>query len=381
MTSRRFVVYTLMILLLAAAPVWAVTSEIPDLPRISGAVKIDGSLDDLAWRKALKIDVNIETNPGENVPAKVKTVAYLMEDGVNLYIAFDARDPNPKAIRAFLRDRDSAYNDDFVGVVIDSYNDERRAFEFFSNPLGAQMDLTNDDVNHREDDSWNAIWDSAGKITESGYIVEMEIPLNQLRFPAADGKQTWGIDVLRMYPRDSRTRIGATPLDREINCYLCQVGKIQGFENVEPGRDLEIVPTVTASKNDTLDDPLVDSLQSGDMEAEAGLSIRWGITPDMTANLAINPDFSQIEADVAQLDVNNQFALFFPETRPFFLEGSDYFSTPIQAVFTRTVADPALGAKLTGKRGNNTYGAFATEDEITNLTTAGVSVKHPQLAR
>jgi len=341
------------------------------LPRISGAVKIDGSLDDLAWRKALKIDVNIETNPGENVPAKVKTVAYLMEDGVNLYIAFDARDPNPKAIRAFLRDRDSAYNDDFVGVVIDSYNDERRAFEFFSNPLGAQMDLTNDDVNHREDDSWNAIWDSAGKITESGYIVEMEIPLNQLRFPAADGKQTWGIDVLRMYPRDSRTRIGATPLDREINCYLCQVGKIQGFENVEPGRDLEIVPTVTASKNDTLDDPLVDSLQSGDMEAEAGLSIRWGITPDMTANLAINPDFSQIEADVAQLDVNNQFALFFPETRPFFLEGSDYFSTPIQAVFTRTVADPALGAKLTGKRGNNTYGAFATEDEITNLIFPG----------
>jgi len=371
MTSRRFVVFALMIMLLAAAPVWAVTNEIPDLPRISGAVKIDGNLDDLAWREALKIDVNIETNPGENVPAKVKTVAYLMEDGVNLYIAFDARDPNPKAIRAFLRDRDSAYNDDFVGVVIDSFNDERRAFEFFSNPLGAQMDLTNDDVNHREDDSWNAIWDSAGKITESGYIVEMEIPLNQLRFPAADGKQTWGIDVLRMYPRDSRTRIGATPLDREINCYLCQVGKIRGFENVEPGRDLEIVPTVTASKNDTLDDPLVDTLQSGDMEAEAGLSIRWGITPDMTANLAINPDFSQIEADVAQLDVNNQFALFFPETRPFFLEGSDYFNTPIQAVFTRTVADPALGAKLTGKRGKNTYGVFATEDEITNLIFPG----------
>jgi len=371
MLLRRFVVSTLMILLLAAAPVWAVTNEIPDLPRISGAVKIDGSLDDLAWRKALQIDVNIETNPGENVPAKVKTVAYLMEDGVNLYIAFDARDPNPKAIRAFLRDRDSAYNDDFVGVVIDSYNDERRAFEFFSNPLGAQMDLTNDDVNHREDDSWNAIWDSAGRITEAGYIVEMEIPLNQLRFPAVDGKQIWGIDVLRMYPRDSRTRIGATPLDREVNCYLCQVGKIQGFENVEPGRDLEIVPTITASKNDTLNDPLLDSLQSGDMEAEAGLSIRWGITPDMTANLAINPDFSQIEADVAQLDVNNQFALFFPETRPFFLEGSDYFSTPIQAVFTRTVADPALGAKLTGKRGNNTFGAYATEDEITNLIFPG----------
>ena len=371
MPLRRVVVFTLMVLMIAAAPVWAITRDIPDLPRVSGTVNIDGNLDELAWLKALQIEVNIETNPGENIPAKVKTVAYLMEDGVNLYIAFDARDPDPKAIRAFLRDRDSAYNDDFVGVVIDSYNDERRAFEFFSNPLGAQMDLTNDDVNKREDDSWNAIWDSAGTITEAGYIVEMEIPLNQLRFPAADGKQTWGIDVLRMYPRDSRMRIGATPLNREINCYLCQVGKIQGFENVEPGRDLEIVPTITASKNDTLDDPMVDSLESGDADAEAGLSVRWGITPDMTANLAINPDFSQIEADVAQLDVNNQFALFFPETRPFFLEGSDYFSTPIQAVFTRTVADPALGAKLTGKRGNNTFGAFATEDEITNLIFPG----------
>jgi len=109
----------------------------------------------------------------------------------------------------------------------------------------------------------------------------------------------------------------------------------------------------------------------GDFEGEAGLSVRWGISPDLTANLAINPDFSQVEADVAQLDVNNQFALFFPEKRPFFLEGSDYFSTPIQAVFTRTVADPIVGAKLTGKRGNNTFGIYAAEDDITNLLFPG----------
>jgi hypothetical protein len=294
-----------------------------------------------------------------------------MENGTNLYIAFDARDPDPSKIRAFLRDRDSAYNDDFVGVVIDSYNDERRAFEFFSNPLGSQMDLTNDDVNKQEDDSWNAIWDSAGRITSEGYIVEMEIPLSQLRFQKMAGKQTWGIDVLRMYPRDNRTRIANNPLDRQVNCYLCQFAKIQGLENVDPGRDIEIVPTVTASKTDLRDDPVVDPLVGGDIESEAGLSVRWGITPDLTANLAINPDFSQVEADVAQLDVNNQFALFFPEARPFFLEGSDYFQTPIQAVFTRTVADPSVGAKLTGKRGNNTYGIYATEDEVTNLIFPG----------
>ena len=371
MPSRRFIVFAVFLLMLAAAPVWSNTANIPDLPRVDGPVNIDGHLDEMEWRQALQIQVNTETNPGENIQAEVETVAYLMENGSSLFIAFDARDPDPGAIRAFLRDRDSAYNDDFVGVVIDSYNDERRAFEFFSNPLGAQMDLTNDDINRREDDSWNAIWDSAGRITDTGYIVEMEIPLNQLRFQKMEGKQVWGLDVVRMYPRDSRTRIGSNPLDREVNCYLCQFSKIQGLENAEPGRDLEIVPTLTSSRTDLRDDPVVDPMVQGDVETEAGLSVRWGITPDLTANLAINPDFSQVEADVAQLDVNNRFALFFPETRPFFLEGSDYFRTPIQAVFTRTVADPALGAKLTGKRNNNTFGVYAAEDEVTNLLFPG----------
>lgn len=373
MVLRRLIVFTVILMLLVAVPVWAVTNGISDLPRVSKPVAIDGSLEDDAWRHALQIELDMETNPGENVPAKVKTVAYLMEDGLNLYIAFDARDPDPSQIRAYLRDRDSAYNDDFVGVVIDSYNDERRAFEFFSNPLGSQMDLTNDDVNRQEDDSWDAIWDAAGKITDAGYVVEMEIPLNQLRFQRIDGKQTWGIDVIRMYPRDSRYRLGSSELDRQINCYLCQFQKYQGLENVDPGRDLEIVPTITAQRLDSRDDPVKDPIVNGGIEGEAGVSIRWGITPDLTANLAINPDFSQVEADVAQLEVNNQFALFFPEKRPFFLEGSDYFRTPIQAVFTRTVADPSVGAKITGKRGSNTFGFYAAEDDVTNLTFPGAT--------
>jgi len=358
-------------MMLVAAPVRANTTGIQDLPRVDASVSIDGVLDDDAWHHALQIDIDTETRPGENTPAKVKTVAYLLEDGENLYIAFDARDPDPSKIRAYLRDRDSAYNDDFVGIIIDSYNDKRRAFQFFANPLGSQMDMTNDDINQREDDSWNAIWDSAGKITDSGYIVEMEIPLSQLRFQEMDGKQTWGLDVVRFYPRENRYRLSNNPLDRQRNCYLCQFSEVQGFDDLDPARDLEIVPTITASRTDLRDDPAVDPMVNGDVESEAGLSIRWGITQDVTANLAINPDFSQVEADVAQLDVNNQFALFFPETRPFFLEGSDYFRTPVRAVFTRTVADPDLGGKITGKRGNNTFGFFVAEDEITNLILPG----------
>ena len=367
---RSFVLYSLLSTLVAM-PALANTNDIPNLPRVVHPVSVDGKLDDDAWRHALQIDVNIETRPGENVPAKVKTIAYLLEDGQSLFVAFDARDPDPSQIRAYYRDRDSAFNDDFVGVVIDSYNDDRRAFEFFANAYGSQMDMTQDDINQREDDSWDAIWDSAGQINGQGYVVEMRIPLNQLRFPAKEGKQTWGLDVVRFRPRESRVRIGNNPIDRERNCYLCQIQEVQGFENLEPSRDVEIVPTITSSRTDLTDDPVTDPMVNGDVETEAGLSIRWGITPDLTANLAINPDFSQVEADVAQLDVNNQFALFFPEKRPFFLEGSDYFRTPVRAVYTRTVADPDLGVKLTGKRGDHTFGFYAAEDAVTNLIFPG----------
>ncbi len=367
--------YELKLLLMLFAAGWPLptAAAIPLLPSTSAEIVVDGVMDEAAWADAVAIPVDVETRPGENTEAPVKTVAYLVENGQSLYVAFDARDPEPHKIRAFLRDRDSAWNDDFVGIVIDTYGDERRAFEFFVNPLGVQMDLTNDDVNKNEDDSWDAIWDSAGTIGADGYIVEIEIPLNQLRFPLVDDKQTWGIDLLRFYPRDHRYRLSNNPQDRSLNCYLCQLQKLEGLEGVKPGRDVEIVPTLTASQASSTADPGNDPLQSGDTDADLGVSIRWGITPDLTANLAINPDFSQVEADAAQLDANNQFALFFPEKRPFFLEGADYFSTPVQAVFTRTVADPSVGAKLTGKRGSNTFGVFVAQDEKTNLIFPGAT--------
>ncbi|MEJ2298627.1 MAG: DUF5916 domain-containing protein [Woeseiaceae bacterium] len=357
---------SILTLLLASTSPTAHASP-PLLPSTASEIVIDGIMDDDAWAHAVAIHIDVQTRPGENIPAQVETVAYLIEDGESLYVAFDAKDPEPDKIRAYLRDRDSAWNDDFVGIVIDTYGDERRAFEFFVNPLGVQMDLTNDDVFKREDDSWDAIWDSAGIIGNEGYIVEIEIPLNQLRFPQVDGKQTWGIDLLRFYPRDHRYRLSNNPQDRNLNCYLCQLEKVQGLEGVKPSRDLEIVPTLTASQVSATDEPGIEPLQSGSTDAEVGVNVRWGISPDLTTNLAINPDFSQVEADVAQLDANNQFALFYPEKRPFFLEGADYFSTPVRAVFTRSVADPSIGAKLTGKRGNNTFGAFIAQDDRTDL--------------
>jgi hypothetical protein len=340
------------------------------VPHRMAEVAIDGRLDDELWQHALLIQLDVEVNPRENEAAAVQTFVYIIEDGAQLYVAFDARDPEPEKIRAYLRDRDTAYNDDFVGIVLDTFNDERRGFEFFANALGVQMDLTVDDVNGGEDDSWDAIWRSAGVVTSTGYTVEMAIPFSQLRFEQTASDQTWGVDALRVHPRENRELITATPRERGRNCYLCQIAKVDGFANVEPGRGLEIVPSLTASRTDRRD-AAAGGLVDGATDSELGLNVRWSITSDLVANLALNPDFSQVEADVAQLDVNNQFALFFPETRPFFLEGANFFATPIEAVFTRTVADPDVGLKLTGTSGANSFGVFAAEDAITNLLFPG----------
>jgi len=341
------------------------------IPHSMAAVQVDGVLDDAIWKDALALPLTIETYPRENQTPEVETTAYLVENGDQLLIAFDARDPDPESIRAYLRDRDSAFNDDFVGVVLDTFNDQRRAFEFFVNPFGVQMDLIQDDVSRNESSSWNAIWDSAGELTDRGFTVEISIPFSQLRFPRLAGEQTWGIDVLRFRPRAQRARISNNAQDRNRNCYLCQFSKFTGFSNAEPGKALEVVPTLTAARTDSRP-TTIGPLEHGDFETEAGLGVRWGITPDLTLDLALNPDFSQVEADFAQLEENSTFALFYPETRPFFLEGEDYYASPLQAVFTRTVADPDVGTKFTGRLGSkNTVGVFATNDTVTNLLFPG----------
>ncbi|MEL7537693.1 MAG: DUF5916 domain-containing protein [Pseudomonadota bacterium] len=338
----------------------------PEIPRLTGEPTLDGRIDEEFWASATKRTLTYETRPAENAPPPVETEVYLAENGTTLFAAFRAHDPNPDRIRAFLRDRDSAYGDDFVGIVVDTFNDERFAFEFFVNPLGVQMDLTQDDVNGNEDDSWDAIWDSAGSIGEQGYEVEVAIPLQQLRFPQSDTQQVWGIDLLRFYPRSVRHRISNVPLDRARDCYLCQLQKFRGFGCASPGRNLVITPQVTTTQTDLRDD-VTEPLISGDAEVEPGIDVRWGVTPQITLSATVNPDFSQVEADTAQLAVNQQFELFFPEQRPFFLEGADYFQTPIDAVFTRTVADPDVGAKLVGKAGRNLFGVFAAQDAKTNF--------------
>ncbi|WP_346837779.1 DUF5916 domain-containing protein [Microbulbifer sp. SAOS-129_SWC] len=361
---------------LAAAPVTesplVVRGDNIAVPHVERSAVIDGVLDDGIWDSATRVPLNYETRPRENVPPTVTTDAYLVEDGRTLYIAFVASDPRPEEIRAFMRGRDSAYADDFVGVTLDTFNDQRRAFEFFANPLGVQMDLINDDVNGNEDDSWNATWDSAGEIGEDGYVVEMAIPLNILRFQGGLKTQVWGVDLLRFRPRKDRERISNNPLDRDRSCYLCQLGKLEGFRSAEPGRNLEIVPTTTASRSESRDPEAGEDWQNGDGNTEMGVDMRWGISANSTLNATLNPDFSQVEADVAQLDVNTNFSLFYPERRPFFLDSADYFETFLPIVHTRNIGSPDYGVKFTSKADNNTTGVFVADDQQTNFVVPGV---------
>jgi hypothetical protein len=342
--------------------------------RTASPVKVDGALDDAAWQGAAVVELNYETRPAENTAPPVKTECLLTHDSDHLYVAFRAHDPDPSQIRAHLSDRDRAFDDDFVGIVLDPFNDERRAFEFFVNPFGIQMDLFMDDVGGNESETWDAIWSSAGRVTAAGYEVEIAIPFSSLRFPRTEGDQTWGFDALRFYPRNQRHRLASQPMDRNVSCYLCQISKMTGFAGVTPGLNMEIAPTVTATRTDARADFLQRRLDEGDVESELGVTGKWGVTPNLTLNAALNPDFSQVEADAAQLDINTTFALFFPEKRPFFLEGADFFRTPFEAVFTRNVADPTWGLKLTGKEGKNAVGVFVAQDERTDFLIPGAEL-------
>ena len=369
------------LLALVAAPALAAQTTAPPrapLPRpasyriqpATGDIAVDGRMDEPTWESAAKISLDYEWFPGDNVRPPVETDCRMAHDTGNLFIACHAIDPHPERIRAHYADRDDldrVPGDDHILLLIDPFNDERRGFQFRVNAVGVQMDALFATAEGIEDFSWDAIWASAGRIGEDGYTVEIQIPFRSLRFPETAGEQTWGVIIERSWPRSNRHRMQSAPRDRNNACLLCEANKVTGFAGITPGSNVELYPTLTSRRTDLRLPFPAGPLESGDVEVDPGLDVRWGITSNISLNATANPDFSQVEADVAQLDVNTRFALFFPERRPFFLEGADFFATPFQVVFTRTVADPTGGLKLTGKLGGTGLGVFSAHDRVTNL--------------
>ena len=347
------------------------------VPRATSAVVVDGIIEERAWDDALTLELDFEVRPGENIKPPVRTVVHITYDDIHLLVAFRAFDQEPEKIRARYRDHDDMRGDDIVGITIDTFNDQRRAYEFMVNPLGVQADgvssMGQSGSGGSYDRAWDAIWSSAGRITDRGYEVEIAIPFTQIRFQAIEGPQIWGLDCTRSFPRDHDYHIGLFPRDRGANSYLAQEEKIVGFEGISRGRNIEVVPTVTGFALEERADFPPDLTLEKDNDLDLGVTATWGVTPNFTLTSAFNPDFSQIEADAIQLALNETFELFFTEKRPFFLESADYFRTGGNLVYTRMIADPLMAFKFTGKVGRNTAGIIAAYDEVTNLIVPGVN--------
>lgn len=343
---------------------------ITTIPNASLSINIDGQVTADEWEGAQEVSLDFITRPFEDLPSPVNTTAKVFEDGTNLFVLFIASDPQPERVRAFLRDRDSSRGEDLVGIKLDTFNDGRLAYNFFMNPLGVQSDSIENEMTGNESNSWNGIWESAGTLSETGYVVEAKIPLRLLNFEESDTAKTWGIEFVRIYPREDFYRISNVPFDRDNACNLCQMGTAVGFDDAEQGRNLAIVPTLVLGKSRTRD-PLVTRDWDESSNQEVGIDVNWGISPELTFTGTLNPDFSQVEADDAQLDINNTFALFFDERRPFFVENADYFSSNQNFIYTRNINAPDYGAKITGRLGPHSIGAFVANDETTNFLVPG----------
>jgi uncharacterized protein DUF5916/cellulose/xylan binding protein with CBM9 domain len=324
-----------------------------DIPRLHATPHIDGILDERLWeREALRVDDFLQFTPVEKGTPTEKTVAFLGYDEKNLYLAFRCFDSDPGKLRASITNRDDIFEDDWVIIFLDTFNEKRRAFAFFINPRGIQMDGMrleeggNDDI----DSSWDTVFHSDGRIDELGYTVEMAVPFKSLRFPDTESN-TWGLTLGRSIARKGEVLIWP-PMSRDRPGLLCQAGEMRIPDKLDRGKNLEVMPIFTSLKT-----------KGEKIDAQPGLNFKWGVSSDLTLDFTVNPDFSQIEADVPQIDFNQRFALYYPEKRPFFLEGMEIFRFPeIQMVYTRRITDPMAGAKLSGKAGRFTYGLLSSLD-------------------
>jgi len=337
------------------------------LPKFDKPPVIDGNLNDPIWQSAIVLKDFYQIDPGDNIAPSKPTEVLLGYDPKFLYIAFRAFD-EPDKVRSTVAKRDNIFSDDYVGFYLDTFNDQRRAFGIFFNPLGIQGDgvLTE---GRGEDFSVDLLLDSKGIIGPDGYTVEIAIPFKSLRYEAGKGK-LWGAHFFRRIQRFNREMDSWMPISRSISGNLNQAGHLGGLEGISAERTLELIPSLTVSESGrfvrsfTPPTGVVDPgrIVNEPVKLDPGLTAKFTPSSALTLDLAINPDFAQVEADQLVVTTNQRFPIFFPEKRPFFLEGIDIFRTNISAVHTRAIVDPDVAVKLSGKRGPDTFGLMIASD-------------------
>lgn len=302
--------------------------------------------------------------PDDGVPASEQTDVYLAYDHRNLYAVFLAFDSNPDQIRANLSPRENVDNDDTVGILIDTFNDQRTGYAFRSTPLGVQWDGRWNEVARtpRFDSAYQAVWYTDGELTDTGYMVLMTIPMRALRFPET-GEQVWRVMFERKIPRRSEEAYWPE-YSIAVKGRLNQAAHLTGIRDVSPGRNIQVVPFVFARTFDLLDaDAAEGPAFNEDSEDDLGLDAKFVFRDSMVLDVTLNPDFSQVESDEPQVTVNERFEVRFPELRPFFIENAGYFATETQLVFTRRIVDPEAGLRFTGRQGNWGIGTRRIDDD------------------
>lgn len=336
--------------------------------KIETPFELTGKMDNPAWDKAIAVELNYEYRPGDNTPAKQKTFAKVLYDNDNIYFGFNCLDSDPKSIRANISDRDKIFQDDYVIIAVDTYGDYQKSYEFAVNPYGNQGDLLA--TINGEDGSMDYVWYSAASLNDNGWTAEMKIPFKSLSFPNKE-EQTWPLHLIRSLPRDSRYQVSWMPIDRNIPTFMPQAGLLKGLKNIEGGGNIELLPYAIGEKFGELTDR--ENPNSGfkfnDLKGRVGIGLKYSPSPNLAVEGVLNPDFSQIEADAEQIEVNTTFALNYDEKRPFFLTGNDLLQTPMY--YSRSINNPLGAARILGKNGKLSYLLLSAYDRNTVIEIPG----------
>ncbi len=359
------------------------------IPRIDTTITIDGVLDEPVWARAARLVGFSQYQPVDGLPAVEPTEVLVWYSPRAIYFGIRARESHGDVVRATHADRDNIDADDYVQILLDTYNDRRRAFLFGVNPYGVQQDGVRSDaygggaggfytggggfgsmniLNGNVDLNPDFVWRSRGRLVPGGYDVEIEIPFKSLRF-AGGRVQTWGINVLRRV-QHSGYQDSWAPVVRASASFFNQSGWLDSLTDIRRGLVLNVTPVATGFVNGTAD----SAGYAYSDRMRLGLDVHYGMTPNLSLDGTIKPDFSQVEADVGQVTLNQRFALFYPEKRPFFLDGLELFDTPNRLIYTRQIVSPDAGLKLAGKAGPWTIATILSSD----ATSESVTGSHPQ---
>ena len=351
-------------------------------PRVETEVVIDGVLDEPVWNEAARLTGFSRYAPVDGGAADRTTEVLVWYSPTAIHFGVRAT-AGADGVQATLADRDRIDADDHVQFFLSTFADGRQAFVFAVNPFGVQMDgslvegLRNSGgfgglaVGREEvDRSPDFVFQSRGKVTDTGYVVELRIPFKSLRYQSA-AEQRWGVHVTRVSPRAGVEESWA-PARREGASFLSQAGFLEGLHELRRGLVLDLNPIATARVDGA---PVVDGWNYDGARPDIGMNVRWGVTQTVTMNATVNPDFSQVEADAGQFQFDPRQALFFPDKRPFFLDGIEQYATPNNLIYTRRVAAPLAAAKVTGRLTPSTSIAYLAA--VDDATTSFTGTDHP----